>query len=124
VDGSKSFDAARLASQGALLLISKERSGESKDSRGLLRRATRAFAALGVYASIFEPMFFEQTAFFYAREGDDLSVALTPFEYGAHCETRLREELHLCDDALDASTKKLCVWVVAKHLVEKHLRGC
>jgi cullin-4 len=66
-------------------------------------------------------MFFEQTASFYAREGDDLSVALTPFEYGAHCETRLREELHLCDDALAASTKKLCVWVVAKHLVEKHL---
>ena len=120
--GSKSFDAARLASQGALLLIAKERSGESKDSRGLLRRATRAFAALGVYASKFEPMFLEQTAFFYAREGDDLSVALTPFEYGAHCETRLREELNLCDDALDASTKKLCARVVAKHLVEKHLQ--
>ena len=120
--GSKSFDAARLASQGALLLIAKERSGESKDSRGLLRRATRAFAALGVYAATFEPMFLEQTASFYAREGDDLSVALTPFEYGAHCETRLREELNLCDDALDASTKKTCARVVAKHLVEKHLQ--
>ena len=119
--GSKSFDAARLASQGALLLIAKERSGESKDSRGLLRRATRAFAALGVYA-VFEPMFLDQTASFYAREGDDLSVALTPFEYGAHCETRLREESNLCDDALDASTKKTCARVVAKHLVEKHLQ--
>ena len=119
--GSKSFDAARLASKGALLLIAKERSGESKDSRGLLRRATRAFAALGVYA-VFEPMFLDQTASFYAREGDDLSVALTPFEYGAHCETRLREESNLCDDALDASTKKTCARVVAKHLVEKHLQ--
>jgi cullin-4 len=67
-------------------------------------------------------MFLEQTAVFYAREGDDLSVALTPFEYGAHCETRLREELNLCDDALDASTKKTCARVVAKHLVEKHLQ--
>jgi cullin-4 len=67
--GSKSFDAARLASQGALLLIAKERSGESKDSRGLLRRATRAFAALGVYAATFEPMFLEQTAVFLRSRG-------------------------------------------------------
>ena len=119
---SKSFDAARLASQGALALIAKERDGESKDSRGLLRRATRALAALGVYFETFEPMFLDQTARFYAREGDELSVALTPFEYGAHCETRLREETHLCDDVLDASTKRACARVVAANLVEKHLR--
>ena len=69
-------------------------------------------------------MFLESTAARYAREGDELLRAtLDPFAYARHCETRLREEAAMCDDALDAATTRRAVAVVARCLVEKHLQG-
>ena len=122
-DGTSNFDATRLASRGVSRLIERERDGGSRDARGLTRRATRAFVALGFYRETFEPMFLESTAARYAREGDELRATLDPFEYARHCETRLREEAAMCDDALDAATTRRAVAVVARCLVEKHLQG-
>ena len=68
-------------------------------------------------------MFLESTAARYAREGDELRATLDPFAYARHCETRLREEAAMCDDALDAATTRRAVAVVARCLVEKHLQG-
>ena len=123
VDGASNLDATRLASRGVSRLIERERDGGSRDARGLTRRATRAFVALGFYRETFEPMFLESTAARYAREGDELRATLDPFEYARHCETRLREEAAMCDDALDAATTRRAVAVVARCLVEKHLQG-
>ena len=122
-DGASNLDATRLASRGVSRLIERERDGGSRDARGLTRRATRAFVALGFYRETFEPMFLESTAARYAREGDELRATLDPFEYARHCETRLREEAAMCDDALDAATTRRAVAVVARCLVEKHLQG-
>ena len=123
VDGASNLDATRLASRGVSRLIERERDGGSRDARGLTRRATRAFVALGFYRETFEPMFLESAAARYAREGDELRATLDPFEYARHCETRLREEAAMCDDALDAATTRRAVAVVARCLVEKHLQG-
>ena len=123
VDGASNLDATRLASRGVSRLIERERDGGSRDARGLTRRATRAFVALRFYRETFEPMFLESTAARYAREGDELRATLDPFEYARHCETRLREEAAMCDDALDAATTRRAVAVVARCLVEKHLQG-
>ena len=121
-DGA-SLDATRLAARGVSRLIERERDGGSRDGRGLTRRATRAFVALRFYRETFEPMFLESTAVRYAREGDELRATLDPFAYARHCETRLREEAAMCDDALDAATTRRAVAVVARCLVEKHLQG-
>ena len=122
-DGASKLDATRLAARGVSRLIERERDGGSRDGRGLTRRATRAFVALRFYRETFEPMFLESTAVRYAREGDELRATLDPFAYARHCETRLREEAAMCDDALDAATTRRAVAVVARCLVEKHLQG-
>ena len=96
VDGASNLDATRLASRGVSRLIERERDGGSRDARGLTRRATRAFVALGFYRETFEPMFLESAAARYAREGDELRSTLDPFAYARHCETRLREEAAMC----------------------------
>ena len=117
-----SFDAALCVARGACALVANERGGASRDERGLLLRVARAFLEIGAYRETFEPLFLETTAARYAREGDESIAALDPFEYARHCEERLRFEAELCDDALDASTTRQATRVVARHLVEKHLR--
>ena len=75
VDGASNLDATRLASRGVSRLIERERDGGSRDARGLTRRATRAFVALGFYRETFEPMFLESTAARYARRIASMSKA-------------------------------------------------
>lgn len=121
------FDCTSVITTGLLLMIKKERNGEVVD-RFLLKRVTRAFVGLKIYAEKFEPKFLKHLTSHYSEEGDSLfggsNNSMTPFEYLKHCEVRLGEEADRCDAVLDVSTKRSAVQAVTQNLLENHLPQC
>ena len=75
-------------------MVEKERNGEAVD-RGKVKRLTRMFQSLGVYADRFERLFVEATRSFYRAEGTRFASTGECGEYLEHCERRLDEEQRL-----------------------------
>ena len=108
------------ATRGLLALVERERGGEAVD-RGKVKRLTRAYRALGVYADRFERQFLDATRAFYRAEGTSFARNGDVGEYLAHCETRLDEEQRRCDDYLESGTRRALVACVEKELVDRHV---
>ena len=84
-------DIQRRTAAGLLLLIERERTGETID-RSLLKSLVKMLSALTIYVDVFERPFLDASKAFYAREGALRISTYETAEYMLHVEARLREE--------------------------------
>ncbi|XP_074846793.1 cullin-4A isoform X1 [Carettochelys insculpta] len=105
---------------GILLLIERERNGETVD-RSLLRSLLSMLSDLQVYKESFEQKFLEETNCLYAAEGQRLMQEREVPEYLHHVSKRLEEEGDRVITYLDHSTQKLLIACVEKQLLGEHL---
>ncbi|XP_028975198.1 cullin-4B isoform X3 [Esox lucius] len=105
---------------GILLLIEKERSGETID-RSLLRSLLSMLSDLQIYQDSFEQRFLEETNRLYAAEGQRLMQEREVPEYLHHVHKRLEEEADRVITYLDQSTQKPLIATVEKQLLGEHL---
>lgn len=110
---SKSID-------GLLLLIERERNGETVD-RSLLKNLLRMLSDLQIYQQIFEERFLKSTEELYAAEGQRLMQELEVPAYLVHVDKRLKEENERLMHYLDHSTKKALIHNVEKELLTQYL---
>lgn len=78
----------RHAVKGLLILVERERQGESVD-RPLLQSLLRMLHSLGTYAEAFQRPFLERSTRFYHVEGSVLMNEMAVSEYLKHCEVGL-----------------------------------
>lgn len=90
--------------EGLLLLIDKERQGDTVD-RSLLKSLLRMLSDLGIYQDAFETKFLAATERVYSAEGQRLMQEREVPEYLAHVDKRLNEESQRLLHYLDHSTK-------------------
>ncbi|RUP46330.1 hypothetical protein BC936DRAFT_147076 [Jimgerdemannia flammicorona] len=114
-------DVRKKTIEGCLLMIEKERNGETIN-RQLLKSLLRMFLDLSIYGTAFEEKFLKATRFYYHAEGDRLINVLEIPKYLQNVEIRLKEEgvdrmLHY----LDKTTKPSLVAVVEGELLERHV---
>lgn len=107
---------------GLLLLIERERGGDSVDI-SLLKSLLRMLSDLQIYQEAFEHKFLQATERLYAAEGQRLMRELAVPEYLAHVEKRLKEENDRLLHYLDPSTKWQLVVVVERQLLGEHVAG-
>lgn len=107
--------------QGLLLLVEKERQGETVD-RSVLKSLLRMFTSLQMYSEIFEKPFLVETTEFYRSEGMRYLQQTDLPEYLQHCDTRLTEENERCSHYLDAATRKPLVAVIEQELLARHVK--
>uniref|UniRef100_A0A4W4G2I2 Cullin-4B n=1 Tax=Electrophorus electricus TaxID=8005 RepID=A0A4W4G2I2_ELEEL len=105
---------------GILLLIERERSGETID-RSLLRSLLGMLSDLQIYQDSFEQRFLEETNRLYAAEGQRLMQEREVPEYLHHVNKRLEEEADRVITYLDQSTQKPLIATVEKQLLGEHL---
>ncbi|XP_069493252.1 cullin-4A [Ambystoma mexicanum] len=105
---------------GILLLIERERNGETVD-RSLLRSLLSMLSDLQVYKDCFEQKFFVETNRLYATEGQRLMQEREVPEYLHHVNKRLEEEGDRVMTYLDHSTQKPLIVCVEKQLLGEHL---
>ncbi|EMP31933.1 Cullin-4A [Chelonia mydas] len=105
---------------GILLLIERERNGETVD-RSLLRSLLSMLSDLQVYKESFEQKFLDETNCLYAAEGQRLMQEREVPEYLHHVNKRLEEEGDRVITYLDHSTQKLLIACVEKQLLGEHL---
>ncbi|KAK7603535.1 hypothetical protein V9T40_003534 [Parthenolecanium corni] len=105
---------------GLLMLIEKERLGDSVD-RLLLKSLLRMLCDLQLYSTIFESKFLEATDQLYAAEGQRLMQYQDVPEYLRHVDKRLAEENERLLHYLDSSTRVQLVHTVEKQLISEHL---
>uniref|UniRef100_A0AAY4DGE0 Cullin-4A n=1 Tax=Denticeps clupeoides TaxID=299321 RepID=A0AAY4DGE0_9TELE len=103
---------------GILLLIEKERNGETVD-RSLLRSLLSIVNS--IYQDSFEQRFLEETNQLYAAEGQRLMQEREVPEYLHHVNKRLEEEADRVITYLDQSTQKPLIATVEKQLLGEHL---
>lgn len=106
--------------EGLLMLIEKERQGDSVD-RTLLKSLLRMLSDLQIYPDAFEQKFLTATERLYAAEGQRLMQELDVPEYLAHVDKRLLEEQERVFHYLDSSTKWQLIHTVEKQLLSEHL---
>ncbi|RUS21786.1 hypothetical protein BC937DRAFT_91460 [Endogone sp. FLAS-F59071] len=114
-------DVRKKTLEGCLLMIERERNGETID-RQLLKSLLRMYLDLAIYSSAFEGQFLESTRLYYHAEGERRINSLEVPKYLQNVEIRLKEEgtdrmLHY----LDKSTKGPLVAVVEGELFERHV---
>lgn len=119
---------------GSLMLIARERRGEScaLGGRQLLANVVRMLLELRLYAPLLEPRLLRDAESAYRAEGDRLvlgagagaaeAAALDVPAYLRHVASRLDEENERLESFLDASTRKPLVRIVEEHLLERHMR--
>ncbi|CAH3951967.1 cullin-4A [Pieris brassicae] len=107
---------------GLLLLIERERGGDSVDI-SLLKSLLRMLSDLQIYQDAFEHKFLQATERLYAAEGQRLMRELPVPEYLAHVEKRLREENERLLHYLDPCTKWQLIHTVERQLLSEHLTG-
>ena len=90
--------------EGLLLLIDKERQGDTVD-RSLLKSLLRMLSDLAIYHDAFETKFLAATERVYSAEGQRLMQEREVPEYLAHVDKRLHEESQRLLHYLDNSTK-------------------
>ncbi|XP_061430926.1 cullin-4A-like isoform X1 [Lethenteron reissneri] len=105
---------------GLLLLIERERSGETVD-RSLLRSLLSMLSDLQIYQDCFEQRFLVETNRLYAAEGQRLMQEREVPEYLHHVNKRLEEESDRIITYLDQSTQKSLIASVEKQLLGEHL---
>uniref|UniRef100_T1IZT0 Cullin family profile domain-containing protein n=1 Tax=Strigamia maritima TaxID=126957 RepID=T1IZT0_STRMM len=105
---------------GLLLLIERERNGETVD-RTLLKSLLRMLSDLQIYHDAFETKFLQATDRLFAAEGQQLMQQRDVPEYLAHVDKRLNEESERLLHYLDQSTKKALISCVEKELLGEHL---
>ncbi|CAB1325584.1 unnamed protein product, partial [Coregonus sp. 'balchen'] len=105
---------------GILLLIERERGGETID-RSLLRSLLSMLSDLQIYQDSFEQRFLEETNRLYAAEGQRLMQEREVPEYLHHVNKRLEEEADRVITYLDQSTQKPLIATVEKQLLGEHL---
>lgn len=106
--------------EGLLMLIEKERQGDSVD-RTLLKSLLRMLSDLQIYPDAFEQKFLTATERLYAAEGQRLMQELDVPEYLVHVDKRLLEEQERVFHYLDSSTKWQLIHTVEKQLLSEHL---
>lgn len=107
---------------GLLLLIERERGGDSVDI-SLLKSLLRMLSDLQIYTNAFEHKFLQATERLYAAEGQRLMRELAVPQYLAHVEKRLREENERLLHYLDPSTKWQLIHTIERQLLSEHLTG-
>ncbi|CAH2050844.1 unnamed protein product, partial [Iphiclides podalirius] len=107
---------------GLLLLIERERGGDSVDI-SLLKSLLRMLSDLQIYQDAFEHKFLQATERLYAAEGQRLMRELSVPQYLAHVEKRLREENERLLHYLDPSTKWQLIHTIERQLLSEHLSG-
>ncbi|XP_026739231.1 cullin-4A [Trichoplusia ni] len=107
---------------GLLLLIERERGGDSVDI-SLLKSLLRMLSDLQIYQDAFEHKFLQATERLYAAEGQRLMRELAVPQYLAHVEKRLREENERLLHYLDPSTKWQLIHTIERQLLSEHLAG-
>lgn len=90
--------------EGILLLIEKERNGESVD-RALLKSLLRMLSDLEIYKEAFEQKFLVATKHLYQAEGQRCQQEMDVPEYLKHVDKRLMEENERLLHYLDMYTK-------------------
>ena len=90
--------------EGLLMLIEKERSGETVD-RALVKSLVRMLCDLQIYVTAFEDKFLNATKQLYHAEGQCKMQELDVPEYLQHVDKRLVEENERLLHYLDSSTK-------------------
>lgn len=105
---------------GLLLLIDKERQGDTVD-RSLLKSLLRMLSDLGIYHEAFETKFLSSTEQVYRTEGQRLMQEREVPEYLLHVDKRLHEENERLLHYLDHSTKRALISTVEKQLIGEHL---
>lgn len=108
--------------EGLLMLIAKERHGETVD-RTLLKSLLRMFSDLQIYHDAFEEKFLNSTRTLYQAEGQQKMQSLDVPAYLQHVEKRLQEENERLLHYLDSSTKNQLIYTVEKQLLSEHLTG-
>lgn len=105
---------------GLLLLVERERNGETVD-RSLLKSLLRMLSDLQTYQKLFEGKFLKATEELYAAEGQRLMEELEVPAYLVHVDKRLKEEHERMMHYLDHTTKWPLVHCVEKQLITEHL---
>ena len=102
--------------RGILVLIGKERQGETID-RSLLKNLLRMMVSLGIYSHRFERPFLSATAAFYRDETARGMHQLEVPDYLQEVERRLLEETRRSMHYLDTSTRDALLTVVEKEML-------
>jgi len=109
------------AVDGLLLLIERERAGESID-RSLVKSLIGMLLSLQLYSSVFQPQFLEKSAQLYSDEGTRKVAELTVPEYLQLVTQRLQqEEARLLHYLQSCSTRPLLLHLVVKQLLGEHV---
>jgi len=119
--------------QAILEEIERDRLGDIVPKE-TLRSLLRMFTDLGLYHSVFEQPFLEQTRQFYEKEGMEKSLEMQETDGGdavasflKYAEDRIREEQERCMIGIgyiDETTRKLLIQVAEDCLVRRHLDVC
>ncbi|CRK95544.1 CLUMA_CG009009, isoform A [Clunio marinus] len=108
--------------EGILLLIEKERNGETVD-RTLLKSLLRMFSDLQIYKEAFEQKFLVATKHLYQAEGQKKMQEFDVSEYLKHVDKRLTEENERLLHYLDQCTKHQLIVTVERQLLAEHIQG-
>jgi cullin-4 len=106
--------------EGILLLIEKERIGETVD-RTLLKSLLRMLSDLQIYKEAFEQKFLVATKHLYQAEGQRCLQEMDVPAYLKHVDKRLQEENERLLYYLDMCTKHQLVVTVERQLLAEHL---
>lgn len=90
---------------GLLMLIEKERNGDTMVDRTLLKNLLRCFSDLQIYQEAFEDKFLNATKNLYQAEGQKKMQELEVPDYLQHVDKRLAEENERLLHYLDPVTK-------------------
>lgn len=108
--------------EGILMLIEKERNGETVD-RTLLKSLLRMFSDLQIYKEAFENKFLVATKQLYQAEGQRKMQELDVPEYLKHVDKRLAEENERLLHYLDQCTKLQLIFTIERQLIAEHITG-
>ncbi|KAL7052093.1 hypothetical protein ACKWTF_004764 [Chironomus riparius] len=108
--------------EGILMLIEKERNGETVD-RTLLKSLLRMFSDLQIYKEAFENKFLIATKQLYQAEGQRKMQELDVPEYLKHVDKRLVEENERLLHYLDQCTKLQLIFTIERQLIAEHITG-
>ena len=111
----------RKTRDGLLLLIERERKGESIP-RSLARSLLRMYSALRLYSSLFEPALYAATSAFYQAEAAAHLASFSLSDYLHHVTARLHQESDRLSSYLDPSSSGL-IPLVETAMVRRHSRA-
>ncbi|KZT35448.1 Cullin-domain-containing protein [Sistotremastrum suecicum HHB10207 ss-3] len=114
------YEDALLASRvidGIVAWSSLERNTSLPQSRPLIQSLIESLRSLAMYNALFEETYVSQTIDFYTAESADRESDLSPREFLAHAEKRVKEEEARCQDLLPkptmiatVSATERCLW--------------